>query len=332
MASKNLPFVSVVVRTHNRSDLLNNALKCLISQTYRPIEIIVVDHNSTDNTKEVASSFGEIVRYYKHTGSFRDTFNIWRDKVKGEFISLLDDDDFIKPDCIEKLVNKILKKKDVDIVFARHRFFSVNKDRCIILGDTMHLNEMEIRKNLLRTNIIPWNSVLFRAHCLSKVPKIDNTITGAFDWFFWIYMVVAGFKFYQIDEILGFIQRSSDSVQFEIERMSVGILECKRYYGRHLTLYEKLLFGYNYMYGTQLINYGLYLLENGGIKKGRLYLLKGICRLLFSIKGRKKYFIAILIWVSSLISEPQKSRRRIEKLFKNYYFRNYFEIETIKKV
>ena len=123
MNNQKFPLVSVVVKTHNRSDLLFNALNCLIHQTYSPVEIIVIDHNSNDNTRDIVESFGESVRYFKHTGSYRDMYNIWHDKVSGDYVSFLDDDDYITADCIEKLVNILNAMKDVDVVFSRYRYF-----------------------------------------------------------------------------------------------------------------------------------------------------------------------------------------------------------------
>ena len=120
--TQNTPLVSVIVRTHNRADQLRSALECLTDQTWPNLEIFVVDHNSSDNTAEIATSFGDVVTYYLHRGNFRDTFNVWRDRVKGEFISVLDDDDYIKPDCIATLMHTLMAKPEIDVVFSRYRF------------------------------------------------------------------------------------------------------------------------------------------------------------------------------------------------------------------
>lgn len=331
MNTKEFPLVSIVMKTKNRSALLREALKYLTSQTYSPLEIFVIDHDSTDDTREVIRSFGEMVRYYKHTGTYLDTYNVFRDKVRGEFFSFMDDDDYITPDCIQKLVNVLLKNEDIDIVFARKQFFRVLENRCSLLEITKKIDAGMIKKHFLRKNIVHYNSVLIRRRCLESVPKLKSTLTGAWDWFFWSHMLFAGFKFYQLDEILGFIQRRHDSVQFELERMSKGSLECVEFYGKNLNLFEKISFGYWNVYGTRLINYGTLLLEKGNVTKGRHCLLKGIFKASFGLKDRKKYFVAILIWITTIISDPMKAKIRVEKLLANYYFRNYYEIQALKK-
>jgi glycosyltransferase involved in cell wall biosynthesis len=53
------PLVSVIIPTYNRVDYLKLALKSVIKQTYKNIEIIVVDDGSTDNTAEIVASFND---------------------------------------------------------------------------------------------------------------------------------------------------------------------------------------------------------------------------------------------------------------------------------
>ena len=52
--------------------------------------------------------------------------------ISGEFISFLDDDDYITPDCIEKLMDILLTNNDIHIVFPRQRYFVEKSDCCII--------------------------------------------------------------------------------------------------------------------------------------------------------------------------------------------------------
>jgi len=322
------PLVSVVVRTHNRAEHLKKALQCLKDQTWPNLEIFLVDHDSSDNTAEIARSFGDSVIYYLHKGSFRDTFNVWRDKISGEFISFLDDDDYITPDCIEKLMNLLLTNNDIHIALPRHRYFSVKNDRCLIEKETQRIDCTNIRKILMQRNVILWNGVVLRRDCLKNIPPIDDSITGAFDWYFWILLDLANYNFFQLDCFLGYIRRSQDSVQYEIPRMSKGILECIEYYGGHLSIYEKLINGYYHMHGYRLICNGIICLEQGDISSGRHQILRGIYNYSFGGKKILKLIPAMIIYFFSLISKPQKARSRIEHIFNVFLFRNYYQIRN----
>ena len=326
------PLVSIVIRTHNRAPLLRIALKSLINQTYRPIEIFVVDHNSNDDTRSVVTSFGSQVIYYRHTGCYRDTFNVWRDKINGKFVSVLDDDDFLKPNCIENLVKVLKENCNIDIVFARHIFFRSDHGDYIFDKISPQINVNKIRNLLMTGNVIPWNAVLFRRHCLDGITKIGSSISGAFDWFFWIQMAIAGYKFSQINDILGFIRRSPDSVQYNTKMMGKGVIDCIVYYGRHISLLNRLFIGYYYILGYRLICYGIICLENGNPRIGRRYILKGLFKYLFAIRNRIKLIPAIIIFYASLISNYKKSRLRIENIFKVNLFRNYHQKDDMKSI
>lgn len=321
------PLVSFIVRTHNRSEQLRRALTCLVAQTYKPIEILVVDHDSTDDTEAVAAAFGGVVRYFKHKGTFRDTFNVWRDRIRGDLVSPLDDDDHIAPDCTAKLARVLRDNSDVDVAFSRHRFFIPYDDRCYIDEITPRLDCSRLDALMLEKNVVPWNAVLFRAECLRKVPRIDASMVGAFDWYFWILMVLAGFRFQQVDEVLGAIQRSTDSVEYEIPRISQGAVQCVERYGRHLPFGKRIAFGYFEIYGFRLIRHAVILLDQGRAGEGRFLLLKGVANYAVGWKKRLKLIPALSILLASLVSEPQKARTRMEKLFGIHLFRNYHQIQ-----
>jgi len=325
---KNIPLVSVVIRTHNRADRLRSALRCLMDQTWPNLEIFVLDHDSSDETAEIAASYGDTITYYLHRGSFRDTFNVWRDKVRGDFISVLDDDDYIKPDCIAKLMQTLLSRPEIDVAFPRYRFYFEEQDRCIIEKETVTVDTAKMNKLILFENVIPWNAVVFRRRCLDGLPMLEDPIVGGFDYYFWMNMILAGFRFYQHDEVLGIIQRSRDSVQFQAERMLTGVLQCVEYYGRHLTFIEKLSLDYYPRYGFRLMSCGILCMENSRISYGRYLLWKGILYYSFGISKRETLIPAFLIWFAALVSHPAKARLRIEKLFGTYLFRTYHQMRS----
>jgi glycosyltransferase involved in cell wall biosynthesis len=86
--------VSVVIPTFNRAQLCKKAVESALSQTYREIEVIVVDDGSTDNTREIVSSLDPRVRFLcqKNSG-VSAARNLGIQSARGEFIAFLDSDD-----------------------------------------------------------------------------------------------------------------------------------------------------------------------------------------------------------------------------------------------
>ncbi|NER80108.1 MAG: glycosyltransferase family 2 protein [Leptolyngbya sp. SIO1D8] len=99
---------SVVITTYNRLDLLKRAIACALNQTL-PCEVVVVDDASTDGTEAYVRSLGNQVVYHRnaqnlnHAGSVNAGVNV----ASGDWIKLLDDDDYLADNCIEKMAAAI---------------------------------------------------------------------------------------------------------------------------------------------------------------------------------------------------------------------------------
>lgn len=96
------PIVSVVVVTYNKADVLAEAIRSVLAQTVRPIEVLVVDDGSTDRTAEVVRSFGDQVRYLpKENGGTGSARNLGIAEARGEHVAFLDGDDLWLPRKLE---------------------------------------------------------------------------------------------------------------------------------------------------------------------------------------------------------------------------------------
>ena len=106
----NNPLVSIVVCTHNRAAFLKHTMETIFAQTYRPIEILIVDDGSTDGTREFIESCGERVRYYrKEKSCIADTRTVACRLAQGEYIAFQDDDDLMLPDRIDLLLDALYR-------------------------------------------------------------------------------------------------------------------------------------------------------------------------------------------------------------------------------
>lgn len=111
------PLVSILICTYNRAHLLPEALESVFSQTYEPVEIIVLDDGSTDETEKLVAGYGDRVRYYKQKNQ---GIAMARSKVctfaRGDLITFQDDDDLMPPGRIEVLYEALCEHPNA--VFA----------------------------------------------------------------------------------------------------------------------------------------------------------------------------------------------------------------------
>jgi glycosyltransferase involved in cell wall biosynthesis len=129
---KNIPamiseMVSTIIPVYNRPELLLEAVNSVLNQSYRPIEIIIVDDGSTDNTPDnalrMAKSHSE-VRYVRRInggpGCARES---GREVVRGEFVQHLDSDDILMPQKFEIQVAALRQNRKCGIAYGKTRFY-----------------------------------------------------------------------------------------------------------------------------------------------------------------------------------------------------------------
>ncbi len=102
-----VPF-SIVITTYNRLDLLKRAVQSAFDQTV-PAQVVVVDNASTDGTSAYVESLGDRVTYVRNSTNTKHAgaVNVGVEAASGEWIKLVDDDDYLATDCIEKMAEAV---------------------------------------------------------------------------------------------------------------------------------------------------------------------------------------------------------------------------------
>lgn len=113
------PLVTVAIAAYNVEKYIKNGIKSVLLQSYKNIEVILVDDGSTDNTPkicdEIAKFDSRVKVIHKENGGLGSARNVGIDNASGEFLYFFDIDDSIEPNLIEENV-KMAQKKDVDLI------------------------------------------------------------------------------------------------------------------------------------------------------------------------------------------------------------------------
>ena len=118
------PLVSAVIPVYNAQEFVAEAIRSVLDQSYKPVEIIAVDDGSTDSSAEVVAAFGDPVRLVRGTHSgIGGTRNHCVREARGEFLAFLDADDLWPADKLRKEVGCLLESPDVGMVFGGVRQF-----------------------------------------------------------------------------------------------------------------------------------------------------------------------------------------------------------------
>ena len=124
--------ITVIVPVYNVENYLNKCLDSLINQTYKNLEIIVINDGSTDNSgiicQEYAQKDNRIIYIEKENGGLSDARNVGLDKMTGSYVTFIDSDDWVEPDYVEVLYNKLIEYQ-ADIAIGN--YYSYNEDEAM---------------------------------------------------------------------------------------------------------------------------------------------------------------------------------------------------------
>lgn len=107
------PLISVIVPVYNVEQYVSDCLDSIISQTYRNLEILVVDDGSTDSSGCICDKYAEIdgrmVVFHKENGGLSDARNYALERCTGEYITFVDSDDLVAQDYVAYLYGLAVK-------------------------------------------------------------------------------------------------------------------------------------------------------------------------------------------------------------------------------
>ncbi|MSS20121.1 glycosyltransferase family 2 protein [Pseudoramibacter porci] len=117
------PLITVIVPVYNVEKYLNDCVQSIVSQTYRNLEIILVDDGSPDNCGKICDNLAKedsrIKVIHKKNGGLSDARNAGINIATGKYITFIDSDDFIFADMIKSFVN-CAEENHADLVSAQH--------------------------------------------------------------------------------------------------------------------------------------------------------------------------------------------------------------------
>lgn len=185
--------VSVIIPTHNRAFLLENAVQSVLKQTFQALEIIIVDDASNDETKQVLEKLSfldkriHVITNSKPMGGARSR-NLGIAASQGKWIAFLDDDDSWLPEKLEWQIKALSDASNAvasSCAYVAHYPFSIKK--------TVHTPSHLALDQLLQGNVLGGASVcVCNAAVLKKIGGFDDKLRSAQDWDLWVRLRMQG--------------------------------------------------------------------------------------------------------------------------------------------
>lgn len=143
--------ISVIVPVYNVEQYLNRCIDSIIKQTYKNLEIILIDDGSTDSSGKLCDNIKQkdarIIVLHKINGGLSSARNVGLDNMTGEYVMFVDSDDYISEDCVEYLYDLIVKTKS-RIAIGNYKM--TNSSQCLFLGVQENVEQISSREALNR--------------------------------------------------------------------------------------------------------------------------------------------------------------------------------------
>lgn len=164
------PLLSVVITTKNEEKNIKNCLESIKKQTYKDIEVIVVDNNSTDGTKEIAEKYTKLVFNKGPERSAQRNFGA--KKAKGNYLLFLDADMILTPKVLEACVRKVQEDKNIQALIIPEKSF----------GEGFWAQCKALERSFYVGNDFIEAARFYSRDIFKNIGGFDEKLTGPEDW------------------------------------------------------------------------------------------------------------------------------------------------------
>jgi glycosyltransferase involved in cell wall biosynthesis len=198
--ARSTPLVSIIVPSFNQGRFIKETLDSILGQDYRPIEVLVMDGASTDQTIDVLRGYEgipEIKWWSEPDRGVVDAVNKGLSWIAGEIVSIQSSDDLYLPGAIRAAAEFLNGHGDVALVYGDVELIDENSD---VTGRDI-LTPFDLRRYLGRFTYIPQPCAFFRARAAASVGGWRQEVSYAADADFWLRIAVRH-KVVKLDRLL----------------------------------------------------------------------------------------------------------------------------------
>ena len=209
------PRVTIVIPVYNGEKYVSLAIDSALRQTYKNIEIIVVNDGSSDSTDRICKSYGNKIKYLKkENGGVSTALNLAIQNMNGEYFSWLSHDDLYYSEKIEEEIKYINDNNLMNTKTIIYSNCSYNDQNGYYLGKTIHESNLLNKDSAysLLNGAINGLTLLIPKKAFQEAGVFDTKLRCTQDYDMWFRMYKKGYKFVHIPNILTVTRIHKESV------------------------------------------------------------------------------------------------------------------------
>ncbi len=210
------PLISIITVVFNGEKYLEKTIQSVINQSYDNVEYIIIDGGSTDGTLDIIKKYEDKIDYWvsENDNGIYDAMNKGLQLVTGEYIGILNADDFYEPFAIKKSI-ELIQKNDADYTVAQVQYVNTKN----IISPIFPLKKDKIYQEMFYPHISAF--ILRKAYQQVGLFKTQFKIAGDHDMALRIHL--AGFRATYLDEIVGKLTEDGVSAGISSNKESLDV-------------------------------------------------------------------------------------------------------------
>ena len=203
-----MKLISVIIPVYKVEPYLDRCVQSIVDQTYRDLEIILVDDGSPDRCPEMCDAWAEkdsrIRVIHKENGGLSDARNSGMAAATGEYISFIDSDDWIAPEMLERLVKALVRDDSdiaacaVDMVWEDGR-----QNEALTVRQNLILERNEAQQALLQETFLK-QPVWYKLYRRKTICNISFVVGKYHEDVFWSYQAIGNARRVSLIDYVGY--------------------------------------------------------------------------------------------------------------------------------
>ncbi|MBN2663604.1 MAG: glycosyltransferase [Bacteroidales bacterium] len=272
--------VSILATNYNNGAFLDDFFQSIISSTVSPKELIFVDDGSTDDSINIIKKYNsykfiKVIIFEKNKGRAA-ALNAGKDACTAKYTLLIDPDDILLPNRIEKQYNFMEKNTKIDVLGGNVEYFNSENNKILNTSNFTQTNFLEVFKNgenaVLQPTVIIKTAVFKKYEYKQIVPGQDYELFAR--------IILDGYKFANLPDVLNKMRVHPNSA---VSNMKISSIQ-NIFKQRDLIFNTKTSKLKSFIYYHHLNNYRKGMLSDNNIKKYYFYFLSSILNPLKIIK------------------------------------------------
>lgn len=262
----NNELISVVLTSYNHKEYLDSAIRHILAQSYKNIELVIIDDCSTDGSQEVIKKYLNDSRVKAHLlesnlGSYVKSTNLGASYATGEYVNFAQCDDYSDFTLIERLYSVINEHPQCDVAYSAS--YLIDEHDTIIGNDFDCRSESfkrncsndtvidgkQMRQFLYQSCVVPnLSAVLINRELFNSVGGLSSEFLVLADWDMWIRLTYKT-QFFYVRDFLNYFRQHSTTIRSRIslkkQLKELFLMHKRNILAINLTIEEKLGIYYN---------------------------------------------------------------------------------------